>query len=38
MNRDYCYECDRETQWSDTEVCQGCGRTWGHPLLVEVTR
>ena len=29
MNMDYCYVCERETEWSDQEVCSGCGRTWG---------
>lgn len=27
---DYCYVCDRITEWSDDEICSGCGRQWGH--------
>lgn len=26
---DYCYECDKVTEWND-EKCAGCGRTWGY--------
>lgn len=28
-NMDYCYECDKVTEWDD-EKCAGCGRTWGY--------
>lgn len=31
-DKDWCYECEKETRWTLDERCTGCGRLWGHPL------